>query len=204
MKNSENLEFTSDYGWGCMLRAGQCLLAHSLQKHYFGKRIDRVNPIYYSLLHNCLAHPLCVGIAGGKPSSALYFVGTDGEDLIYLDPHYTRPVIQRKELSDYTETDINSYRCMTPKKISISRIDPCMFIGFYIKNISDLETFCKSINSLVDSKITGTISVNFNPSNSMSGNFNSNTNNEGIVTSSIEMNENLGVMSEPDDDCEWQ
>ncbi|OMJ16656.1 hypothetical protein AYI70_g6459 [Smittium culicis] len=93
---------------------------------------------------------------------------------------------------------------MNPKKISISRIDPCMFIGFYVKTISDLETFCKSINTLVDSKIIGTISVNFNSSSSMSGNFNSNANNEGTIVSPIDMNENLGVMSEPDDDCEWE
>ena len=37
--------------------------------------------------------PQSVGIAGGRPSSSYYFVGSQADNLFYLDPHNTRPAI---------------------------------------------------------------------------------------------------------------
>src|SRR5882762_2233004 len=37
--------------------------------------------------------PQSVGIAGGRPSSSYYFVGSQADNLFYLDPHYARPAI---------------------------------------------------------------------------------------------------------------
>lgn len=37
--------------------------------------------------------PQSVGIAGGRPSSSYYFVGTQSDSLFYLDPHHTRPAV---------------------------------------------------------------------------------------------------------------
>jgi len=37
--------------------------------------------------------PQSVGIAGGRPSSSYYFVGSQAESLFYLDPHHARPTI---------------------------------------------------------------------------------------------------------------
>lgn len=32
------------------------------------------------------------GVIGGRPGKALYFVGTyNGDNMIYLDPHYVQP-----------------------------------------------------------------------------------------------------------------
>ncbi|OLY77907.1 putative cysteine protease atg4 [Smittium mucronatum] len=318
LKASDDLEFSSDYGWGCMLRAGQSLVAHTLQRHYFDFRIeweniekrirylkilelflddadvssifsiynmaragknqgkhagdwfgpngtakiiqslgsdqripiniyttsdgvvnlsdfvngdiressensdrisfvncsmdptlilivtrlgiDRINPIYYNLISECLSSPLSVGIAGGKPSSALYFVGKDGDDLIYLDPHYTRPSIQRKNLHDYTESDVESYRCSTPRKVSLSRVDPCMFIGFYVKDICDLEDFCNSIDLIVDSKISGTISISFGTSKSIGEFIHPSDALSYPSGGEHELGDNLGVISGSDDE----
>ena len=38
------------------------------------------------------------GMIGGKPTKALYFVGVDDEELVYLDPHYVQPSTSRKTL----------------------------------------------------------------------------------------------------------
>ncbi|KAJ1955607.1 Cysteine protease atg4, partial [Dipsacomyces acuminosporus] len=209
--------FTSDAGWGCMLRAGQTLLAQALQLHHFGRDwkfdwnsgddkdvrmreqyigivkqflddfastslfsihrmaslgkqregkdigewfgpygtaiiirelaqqaghelsvytttdgvvyladvcgedfkptlilvasmlgIDYVNPVYYPFIQASLTLPQSAGIAGGKPSSALYFAGFQGDELIYLDPHYTRPAVPHRQDSKYSQSDLAS------------------------------------------------------------------------------------------------
>ena len=45
------------------------------------------------------------GLLGGKPQKALYFVGMNNDEYIYLDPHYVQTA---KE--DITEVK-NSYFC---------------------------------------------------------------------------------------------
>ncbi|KIJ45041.1 hypothetical protein M422DRAFT_46858 [Sphaerobolus stellatus SS14] len=55
--------------------------------------IDGVNPIYYEGVKSLFTFPQSVGIAGGRPSSSYYFVGTQADTLFYLDPHHTRPTI---------------------------------------------------------------------------------------------------------------
>src|SRR5690606_29132058 len=71
--------------------------------------IDHVNPVYYPFIEACLTFPQSVGVAGGKPSSALYFVGYEDDDLIYLDPHYTRPAINIKSKGEFVPDDFNTY-----------------------------------------------------------------------------------------------
>ena len=38
----------------------------------------------------------------GRPSSSYYFVGYQGDDLFYLDPHHSRCVVESKDLNNYT------------------------------------------------------------------------------------------------------
>jgi cysteine protease ATG4 len=40
--------------------------------------------------------PQCAGILGGKPNFALYFVGHQGDNLIFLDPHYVQDALKNK------------------------------------------------------------------------------------------------------------
>lgn len=57
--------------------------------------------------------PQSVGIAGGRPSSSYYFVGSQADNLFYLDPHHARPAVPlrpapslpRKERETTPETD---------------------------------------------------------------------------------------------------
>jgi hypothetical protein len=37
-----------------------------------------------------MSHSTSLGVIGGIPKKALYFIGRDNEDLIYLDPHYVQ------------------------------------------------------------------------------------------------------------------
>ncbi|KAN0133892.1 Peptidase family C54 domain containing protein [Lactarius tabidus] len=55
--------------------------------------IDGVNPIYYETIKALYTLPQSVGIAGGRASSSYYFVGSQADNLFYLDPHHTRATI---------------------------------------------------------------------------------------------------------------
>ncbi|THH26852.1 hypothetical protein EUX98_g7341 [Antrodiella citrinella] len=70
--------------WGD--RAVLVLIGHRLG-------IDGVNPVYYDTLKALYTWPQSVGIAGGRPSSSYYFVGSQADNLFYLDPHHARPAI---------------------------------------------------------------------------------------------------------------
>ncbi|KAI0320566.1 hypothetical protein OF83DRAFT_1258250 [Amylostereum chailletii] len=55
--------------------------------------LDGVNPIYYDTIKALYTFPQSIGIAGGRPSSSYYFVGSQADNLFYLDPHHTRPAV---------------------------------------------------------------------------------------------------------------
>lgn len=47
----------------------------------------------YSRKQAIFQFPQSMGIAGGRPSSSYYFVGTQANSLFYIDPHHPRPSI---------------------------------------------------------------------------------------------------------------
>ncbi|CEP17831.1 hypothetical protein [Parasitella parasitica] len=110
--------------------------------------IDSLHTIYHPALKACFELPSFVGIAGGRPNSSLYFIGLQGDDLIYLDPHFSRPALETKRLSQYTNEDFSTYHCTIPRKISISNLDPSMMLGFYCRNQKELDLFCDQIKSI--------------------------------------------------------
>ncbi|KAI0259535.1 hypothetical protein BC834DRAFT_943164 [Gloeopeniophorella convolvens] len=55
--------------------------------------LDGVNPIYYDTIKALYTFPQSIGIAGGRPSSSYYFVGSQSDNLFYLDPHHSRAAV---------------------------------------------------------------------------------------------------------------
>lgn len=110
--------------------------------------IDQLHPTYYPALKECMRLPWFVGIAGGRPNSSLYFVGLQGDDLFYLDPHFSRPALETLPMHDYTKQDLDTYHCPIPRKIHISQLDPSMMLGFYCRTRSELDAFCERITQV--------------------------------------------------------
>ncbi|KAI8646207.1 hypothetical protein BD408DRAFT_410377 [Parasitella parasitica] len=110
--------------------------------------IDSLHPTYHPALKACFELPSFVGIAGGRPNSSLYFIGLQGDDLIYLDPHFSRPALETKSLSQYTNEDFSTYHCTIPRKIPISNLDPSMMLGFYCRDRQELDLFCDQIKMI--------------------------------------------------------
>ncbi|GAA5958806.1 hypothetical protein JCM3765_006042 [Sporobolomyces pararoseus] len=66
--------------------------------------IDGVNPIYHEAIKGIFRIPQSVGIAGGRPSSSYYFVGSQANSLFYIDPHHPRPAISTIDLPSELES----------------------------------------------------------------------------------------------------
>jgi hypothetical protein len=100
--------------------------------------IDRVNPVYWEALKASLQMPQSLGIAGGRPSSSHYFIGVQGNNYFYLDPHSTRPALPFHEHpSAYTVEDIESCHTRRLRRLNITEMDPSMLIAFLIKDEND-------------------------------------------------------------------
>jgi cysteine protease ATG4 len=67
--------------------------------------------------------PQSIGIAGGRPSSSYYFVGSQADNLFYLDPHHARPAIPLRLPSQLAEREPGvPIRQTTPERGSASPI----------------------------------------------------------------------------------
>ena len=98
-----------------------------------------------------------VGMVGGKPRFAYYFVGhlerpaeelgtttikDEADRLIYLDPHYVLPQAD-PELYPSNKT---FFHCGYPaRSIHMSKLDPCLSYGFLIKSKAEFELFKREI-----------------------------------------------------------
>lgn len=77
--------------------------------------------------------PQSVGIAGGRPSSSYYFVGSQSDNLFYLDPHHARPTVPLRHPSHSAEAfdssssrsvDADQARQQDRKKAKASGVSP--------------------------------------------------------------------------------
>jgi len=135
--------------------------------------LDGVNPIYYESLKSIFAFPQSVGIAGGRPSSSYYFVGTQANSLYYLDPHFTRPAVPLRSsiagsgfsggaegmhtsardgidavVNAYDPSELATFHCEKVKRMTISGMDPSMLLGFLCKNEEDWLDLVRRVDEL--------------------------------------------------------
>ncbi|KAF2233671.1 hypothetical protein EV356DRAFT_447822 [Viridothelium virens] len=108
--------------------------------------IDRVTPVYWEALKAALQMPHSAGIAGGRPSSSHYFLGTQGPHLFYLDPHTTRPAIPLpSNLDDYASEDIASCHTRRLRRVHVKEMDPSMLMGFLIRNEDEWRSWRQAV-----------------------------------------------------------
>nr|AAS78582.1 Aut2B1 [Bos taurus] len=85
-----------------------------------------VNAAYAGTLKHCFRMPQSLGVIGGKPNSAHYFIGYVGEELIYLDPHTTQPAVAA---ADRCPVPDESFHCQHPPgRMSIAELDPSIAV----------------------------------------------------------------------------
>jgi cysteine protease ATG4 len=88
--------------------------------------ISSIDPVNYEAIIRLLDIPQCTGMIGGQGRAALYFIGHQGSELIFLDPHVTQRAVDKVE---NLWAEHLSYHYSTPLKLSIDKIDTCICYG---------------------------------------------------------------------------
>ncbi|KAL4648226.1 cysteine protease ATG4A isoform X1 [Arapaima gigas] len=102
--------------------------------------INHINPVYIQALKECFKMPQSLGVLGGKPNLAFYFIGFLGEELIYLDPHTTQLAVESEAGG---AVDDQSYHCnRSPHRMKVTSLDPSVALGFFCKTEEDFDSWC--------------------------------------------------------------
>jgi cysteine protease ATG4 len=85
----------------------------------------------------------------GRPSSSHYFIGVQGSDFYYLDPHTTRPALPLPtDLESYSQEDIDSCHTRRLQRIGVKEMDPSMLIAFLIRDEKDWLIWKKGVQEV--------------------------------------------------------
>ncbi|KAJ2617686.1 hypothetical protein H4S08_000194 [Coemansia sp. RSA 1365] len=123
--------------------------------------LSRLNLSYIPKIKTLFQIPQSVGLVGGKPSRSFYFVGRQGDNLFYLDPHVTRQHVPRSATteveqgigsdSDYDSdssdfemfgiAEADEYHTTHICSMPINRLDPSMLLGFLFNTEAEWDTF---------------------------------------------------------------
>ncbi|KAM9848704.1 cysteine protease ATG4C [Aulostomus maculatus] len=106
---------------------------------------EKTNPEYFNFAKSILSLEYCIGIIGGKPKQACYFVGFQDDSLIYMDPHYCQSFV------DVSSNDfpLQSYHCPSPKKMPFTKMDPSCTVGFYSRSVQDYERISQELSKVL-------------------------------------------------------
>ncbi|KAK4497386.1 hypothetical protein PRZ48_011837 [Zasmidium cellare] len=103
--------------------------------------IEKVTPAYHAALKAALELPQSVGIAGGRPSSSHYFIGHQGDNFFYLDPHTTRHMLSAQPSAE----DIETCHSRRIRRLPLAEMDPSMLLGFLIRSKEEFEQWRKAV-----------------------------------------------------------
>jgi cysteine protease ATG4 len=100
--------------------------------------LDSLNEVYIPSLKKLFTLPQSVGIIGGRPRAAMYFIANQDDSFFFLDPHLVQPFVP---MDDPSSIPLQTFHCNLPQKMGIASIDPSMALGFYCKNKQDFDAF---------------------------------------------------------------
>lgn len=103
-----------------------------------------INPIYIESLKKTFEFEGSLGLIGGKPNQALYFIGYVGEEALYLDPHTVQRSgsVGAKETQNEQEMD-ETYHQKYATRIGFKSIDPSLALCFICKTKEEFENLVR-------------------------------------------------------------
>ncbi|XP_057337781.1 cysteine protease ATG4B isoform X2 [Microplitis mediator] len=110
--------------------------------------LSDINPVYINGLKTSFKLPQSLGVIGGKPNLALYFIGCVDDHVIYLDPHTTQRYgcVNQKIDENDNEMDL-TYHCKAASRIPITGMDPSVALCFFCATEKDFKSLCRSMQS---------------------------------------------------------
>ncbi|KHJ81130.1 peptidase family C54, partial [Oesophagostomum dentatum] len=100
--------------------------------------LTSINRCYLPAIENFFKLESCVGIIGGRPNHALYFIGIAGEKLVYLDPHYCRPsIIEKYGHTRWLEEGFESLE-----------VDPSLALAFFCESADSFERLSRDLRKV--------------------------------------------------------
>lgn len=115
--------------------------------------LSDINPIYIRGLKNCFTFKQSLGLIGGRPNHAYYFIGFVDNDLVYLDPHTVQPTVCL-ECGDAACTDAadDSYHCPAANRMDFLMLDPSVALCFYCATEEEFDQLCEKIQRTIISQ----------------------------------------------------
>ena len=104
--------------------------------------INRVNPEYHEVIKKIMKFPSFIGMSGGQGDGALYFIGYQGNKLIFLDPHVTQVAIPQIE---NIWVEHMSFHYPTPLLLPMSKLNTCFSLGFCVRNKEEYMQFVEDM-----------------------------------------------------------
>ncbi|CAG0896395.1 unnamed protein product [Cyprideis torosa] len=101
--------------------------------------LSEMNPIYVPALKASLKVPQSMGIIGGRPNHALYFVGHFRDHLLFLDPHLTQPCTD----------DETTFHCDSPGALPFAQLDPSLALCFCCLSEEELRSVGRALQSVI-------------------------------------------------------
>lgn len=74
-------------------------------------------------------------------NAIIYIIHILEDKLIHLDPHYCQEMVDVNQ----ENFPVQSFHCKSPRKLKLSKLDPCCCIGFYCQTKSDFDNFVASV-----------------------------------------------------------
>ncbi|XP_022084160.1 cysteine protease ATG4A-like isoform X2 [Acanthaster planci] len=108
--------------------------------------LNEINAVYVKRLKRCFTLRQSLGVIGGKPNHAHYFIGFVGDELIYLDPHTTQPALTTDKWGFLQD---EGYHCDHACRMNIHNLDPSIALGYYCHDEADFEAWCKDIQQVI-------------------------------------------------------
>lgn len=108
--------------------------------------LNEINPIYINAIKKSFETPGTVGLIGGRPNQAYYFIGYVGDEALYLDPHTTQKYgsVGEKLTSSEIEMD-GTYHQKYAARISFDKMDPSLALCFLCKTRMEFDELCRRL-----------------------------------------------------------
>ncbi|GAB6020169.1 Cysteine protease atg4b, variant 2 [Chamberlinius hualienensis] len=112
--------------------------------------LSEINSVYIKDLKKCFTLNQSLGLIGGRPNHACYFIGYVGKDLVYLDPHTTQQTVCLGCADPMcTKSADESYHCLHACRMDFTMLDPSVALSFYCSTEKEFDQLCADFRKLI-------------------------------------------------------